>query len=277
MESVFQNSTFCSVNNMDGGDLLAETTMIGTKLDASGRLVIDRSTFIIKDAGWEVTRSPGGSLNGSGILHGLKGATAYFDAGGVLRREAAGIAGGLARELLAECVKGIIQAETFIYLDRGYPTPEAYGEYWEKFYAGSCRYYSNLHRISRRWPEYVGGFYISKRLFSRAKNCSILKVPGGYAVAGTLSDSFHEMAVIVSLNDEGMVTECQGNFLRAPDPVCFENTPLLETLKGSFLSNSGKKQIIEGIGGPDGCDHLVDLVYTMAKAFREALSCLEND
>lgn len=61
MECVFQNSWFCSVNNTDGGDLLAETTLVGTKLEAAGRLVTDRSTFIIKDAGWEINRSPGGA------------------------------------------------------------------------------------------------------------------------------------------------------------------------------------------------------------------------
>ena len=272
MECVFQNSWFCSVNNTDGGDLLAETTLVGTKLEAAGRLVTDRSTFIIKDAGWEINRSPGGSLNGSGILPGLKGEVAYFDSGAALRREAAGIAGGLARELLAECVRGIIQAETFLYHDRGYPTAEAYGEYWEKFYLDSCRYYSNLQRITRRWPEYVGGYYTGNKLFARGKNCSIFRVAGGYTAAGVFSDSFHEIALNMSLNDEGMVTACRGNFLRAPDPVCFENTASLPVLEGTFLGNTSKKLIAEGIGGPTGCDQLVDMVYALAKAFREALN-----
>ncbi len=271
MEYIYQNSAFCSVTNLDGGDLIAETTLVGTKIEATGWLVIDRSTFIIKDAGWEVTRSPGESFNGSGILHGLKGVTAYFNCGGDLRREAADIAGGLVRDMLAECVKGIIQAETFLYYDRGYPTPESYGLYWEKFYRDSCLYYSNLHRITRRWSKYVGGYYIGKKLFARAKNCFILRVPGGYSAAGMFNDSFHQMGIQVSLNDEGMVLESHGSFLRAPDPVCFENAPLLTKLKGSFFPGLDKKQIIKEIGGPCGCDHLVDLVYTVAKGFREAL------
>lgn len=272
MEHAMQNSTFCSVKTINGGDLLAETTLVGTNVEALVWLVIDRSTFIIKKAAWEVTRSPGGTLNGSGILHGLEGVTAYFQSGGDLRREAGDIAGGLVREMLAECVKGIIQAETFLYLDRGYPTPEAYGENWEKFYLNSCRYYSNLHRITRRWSEYVGGYYTGKKLFARAINCSINRLPGCFTAAGTFSDSFHEMVICLNLNDEGMVLECQGNFLRAPDPVCFENAFLLEKLKGASLSSLDKKQIVTEIGGPGGCDHLVDLVYTVAKGLREVLN-----
>lgn len=272
MEYIFQKSMFCSVNNLKVGDLAAEACLVGTNAEALGWLIIEKSTFIIKEAGWEVTRSPGGSLNGSGILHGLKGKAAYFNSGADLRREAAGVAGGLVREMLAECVKGIIQAETFIYRDRGYPTPEAYGEYWEKFYLGSCRYYSNLHRVSRKWSDYVGGYYTGKKLFARAKNCSVLKLPGRYAAAGVFSDTFHEMAVTISLNDAGMVRECRGDFLRAPDPVCFENSPSLEMLKGAYISSLAKKQVAELIGGPTGCDHLVDLVYTLAKGCGEALN-----
>lgn len=271
MEFIFQNSKFCSVSTRDRGELIAKSTLVGTNAEASGWLLIDRSTFIIKEAGWEINRSQEGRFNGSGSIHGLKGVTAYFNSGGDLRREAGDIAGGLVREMLAECVKGIIQAETFLYNDRGYPTPESYGEYWEKFYLDSCRYYSNLHRVTRRWSEYVGGYYTDKKLYARAKNCSILRVSGGYTAAGMFSDSFHEMGVCVNLNDEGMVLGCRGNFLRAPDQVCFENDSLLENLRGSNLSGLGKKQIVDVIGGPGGCDHLVDLLYDMAKGFGEVL------
>jgi hypothetical protein len=85
VEYIYQNSMFCSVKNMKVEDLLAEAYLVGTGAEALGWLVIDRSTFIIKEAGWEVTRSPGGSLNGSGILHGLKGKAAYFNCGADLR------------------------------------------------------------------------------------------------------------------------------------------------------------------------------------------------
>ena len=272
MEYVFQKCWFSSVTALDGGELLAETSLVGTDIEASGRLVVEKSTFIVVDAGWEVIRSPGGRLNGSGVLPGMKGVTAYFNSGGDLRREAGDIAGGLVREMLAECVRGIIQAETFLYRERGYLTPEAYGEYWEKASLNSCRYYSNLHRISRRWSEYVSSYCTGKKLFNRFKNCSIIKSVGGFAAAGIFSDSFHEMGITVELNNQGMVLDCRGNFLRAPDPVCFENAALLERLKGTFLSGFNKKEVISKIGGPLGCDHLADLIYDLVKGLRPVLN-----
>jgi hypothetical protein len=69
-----------------------------------------------------------------------------------------------------------------------------------------------------------------------------------------------------------MVLDCRGNFLRAPDAVCFENAALLERLKGAFLSACNKKEVISKIGGPLGCDHLADLVYDLAKGLRAVLN-----
>lgn len=270
MDLIYQRNWSCTVKDMPAGDLLAETFIIGTEIEAAGRLIVDKRTFEIKDAVWEVYRSPGSKLNGSYPVPGLKGVTAYFNAGGELRRIMGNEAGGLARELLAECVRGIIQAETFLYLERGYPSPEAYGEYWEKYYVDSCRYYSNLHRISRKWPEYVENFYCGANFFNRTRSCSVFEKPGGITAAGNLSDSFHEMGVVVDIDEGGRITGCTGNFLRAPDRVCFENASMLEQLKGIVLPGCSKKQIGKVIGGAQGCDHLVDLVNDLGKTVEAA-------
>ncbi len=265
MKFIFQRNWFCSVNSLDKQRLLAETNLIGTDIEALARLVIDKSTFVIKEAGWEVSRSPGGLLNGGRDVHELKGVTAYFNAGGDLRRAAGGEAGGFARELFSECIRGIIQAETFLYVERGYGTPESYGAHWEEAYLNSCRYYSNLHRVTRRWSEYVGGYCPGAGLYSRAKNCSVFKAGVGVAAFGVFSDSFHEMSVRLNLSNDGTVTDCAGNFLRAPDRVCFENAASLGQLPGTALASLSKKQIAGMIGGPTGCDHLVDLVNDLAR------------
>ncbi|NLI12866.1 DUF2889 domain-containing protein [Pelotomaculum propionicicum] len=260
MKYIFQRNWFSSVKSLGKQQLLAETNLIGTEIEAVGRLVIDKSTFVIKEAGWEVSRSPGGLLNGGRDVPELIGATAYFNAGGDLRRAVGGEAGGLARELLAECTRGIIQAETFLYVERGFGTPENYGAYWEREFLNSCRYYSNLDRISRRWPEYVGGYCPGTSLYKRAKNCSVFKAAGKTVTSGVFSDSFHEMNVWLEISREGTVAECGGSFLRAPDQVCFENAGLLGRLRGLTVSGLSKKQIAGVIGGSGGCDHLVDLV-----------------
>ncbi|HOV78469.1 MAG TPA: DUF2889 domain-containing protein [Bacillota bacterium] len=270
MEIIFQRNWFSTVRGVHRRDLLAGTYLTGTDVEASGRLLIDRKTFVIKDACWEVYRSPGGKLNGINPVPRLKGVTAYFNAGGELRRSVGNAAGGLAREMLAECVRAVIQAETFVYGDRGYPTAEAYGEYWEKHYLNSCRYYSNLHRVSRKWSDYVGNYCRGENFFNRAKFCSIAKKPDGLKASGGLSDSFHEMGVSFVLDREGRVTRCTGNFLRAPDPVCFENGAFLERFTGVVLPGCGKKEIAGIVGGPGGCDHLVDLISDLGKAVRAA-------
>lgn len=271
VEVIYQRSWFCSVKTIHSRELLAETTVLGTEMEAAARLIVDQRTFEIKNARWEVYRSPGGKLNGGNAVPGLKGITAYFQAGGELRRTVGSEAGGLAREMLAECIRGIIQAETFLYRDRGYPTAEAYGDYWEKTYVNSCRYYSNLHRISRKWSEYVENYDRGSNFFNRARSCSVFRQPGGMAAVGNLSDSFHEMGVFIDVDQEGRITGCAGNFLRAPDPVCFENGPLLGKLNGMVLAGCGKKQIAEVIGGPQGCDHLVDLVSEIGNSITSVL------
>ncbi len=265
MEFIFQRNWFSSVKRLGCQQLLAEANLIGTETEAEGRLVIDKSTFAIEEAGWEVSRSPGGCLNGGGDVPELIGATAYFNVGGDLRRAVGNKAGGLARELLAECTRGIIQAETFLYVERGFGTPESYGNYWETEFLNSCRYYSNLERISRRWSEYVGGYSPGESLYKRAKNCSVFTSDQRVITSGVFSDSFHEFNVWLELNREGSLTKCSGSFLRAPDQVCFENQELLLQLRGIALSGLSKKQIAGIIGGSGGCDHLVDLVNDLAR------------
>ncbi len=272
MELIYQNNWFCTVKDFHTADLVAETVLVGTDIEATGRLTIDKKTFVIKDAGWEIIRSPGSALNGSGPVHGLIGTKAYFNAGAILRRAVDGSAGGLVRELLAECVRGVIQAETFLYRERGYLTPQAYGEYWEKSYRNSCRYYSNLSRISLRWPDYVCKIRPCDNYFNRSKIYSIYKRPGGMRAIGIISDTFHEISVSMDLRGEGLVTGCSGSFLRAPDLVCIENISLLEQFQGTVFPGCHKKEIARVIGGAQGCVHMVDLLSDMEKTTTYVLS-----
>ncbi len=265
MELIYQTNLFCTVKNMGVGELLAETSLAGTEIEAVGRLVIHKKTFEIKEAFWEVYRSPGGKLNGRNVVAGLKGVTAYFNAGGELRRVVGSEAGGLARRMLAECIIGIIQAETSLHIERGYPTLEDYREYFENYYINSCRYYSNLHRLSCKLSEYVKGYRRRDNHFNRVKSCSVFRRPGGFYAVGNLCDSHQEMGVDVSMDGDGLVIDCTASFLRAPDTVCFENSALLGHLKGTVFPRLGKKQIKNFIGGPQGCVHLVDLVNDLSE------------
>lgn len=266
MELIYQKNRFCSVKRIHSGELLAEASVLGTEIEATGTLKVDQSSFEIKDARWEIFRSPKGVFNGSNEAPGLKGATAYFGIGRHLRREVGDLAGGLVRELLAECVKGIIQSETFLFQERGFPTLRAYCEHWRKAQVDSCRYQSNLHRVKRWWNEYVDGLQHGLNLFNRTKNCAVYRLPDGLIVHSGFSDSYHELGLLSRVDLAGRVQECSCTFLRAPDQVCFECALLPGNLKSVALTTSNKKQLAEIVGGPQGCEHLVDLVEELRTA-----------
>jgi hypothetical protein len=276
MELIYQKCWHCTVKRVHAGELLAETTVLGTETEATGRLKVDQNSYEIKDARWEVFRSPGGIYNGSSEAPGLIGATAYFNIGRELRREVGDTAGGLVRDLLAQCVSGIIQSETFLFQERGFPTLRAYSEHWRKFQANTCRYQSNLDRVVRWWDEFVGGLKHGLNLFNRSKYCSVYLVEGGIIAHCGFSDSYHELGLSCKLDLNGQVKECTGSFLRAPDRVCYECALLTSGLKGLELTGYSKKQLSEIVGGPQGCEHLLDLTEELRKAVTYVLANIER-
>ncbi|MDF9407509.1 DUF2889 domain-containing protein [Pelotomaculum isophthalicicum JI] len=272
MKILYQSNSFSTVKVNHGDELLVNSSLISTDFEAVGQMVTDLKSFRIKKARWDIYRSPDGSMNGGKELPELAGVEAYFSAGGFLRRVVGDEAGGLPRELLAECVKGLIQAETFVFIDRGYPSAKAYEDYWDEIYLNACRYYSNLERIARRWFDYVGYCHRERNLFNRFLCCRVCGLDNGHLTAsGSFSDSFHELGVCVDLNDGGTVVDCTGNFLRAPDQVCFENREHVLKLIGKKIARMEKKEIGELVGGPHGCNHLVDIVHGIGKAVAVSL------
>jgi hypothetical protein len=272
MELIYQKNWFCSVKRDLDGEVLSEATVLQTDLEATGRLKVDPSSFGIKDARWEIFRSPGGVFNGSNEAPGLKGASAYFNIGREIRNAVGDTAGGLVRDLLLECVRGVIQSETFLFKERGFPTFRAYVEHWRKAQTGSCRYHSNLHRVIRWWDEYVGDMQHGLNLFNRTKSIAVYRLPDSLMVHCGFSDTYHELGLLSRVDLSGRVEDCSSNFLRAPDQVCFECGLLSGGLKGLSLKECSRKQLTQIAGGPQGCDHLSDLGEELRKAVTWALS-----
>jgi hypothetical protein len=198
----------------------------------------------------------------------LIGVEAYLEIGSALRQGVGTGKDGVPLELLSECVKAVIQSETFMLLDRGYASPEAYEEYWDEMYLNSCRYYSNLSRITGGYL--AGGLTDYRRtlcLFNRIIDCRVSRLAkGGFAATGGFCDSAHELSLFVEVDEAGVVTCCAGNFLRAPDVVCRENKLHIAKLVGRKLAGVSKKDIGGQLGGGQGCVHLVDLAYALNRA-----------
>lgn len=267
MEVLYQGSYFYSVKKVQDSELLAETVFLGTELEAVGTLLVDLKSFCIKEAGWEIHRAPDPELPGRGVLPELKGVEAYFSAGRVLSRAADGIGGGLVKGLLTECVRGIIQAETYITKYRGFPTEDDYEKCWKQEHVDSCRYYKRENMGKNHWFAYIGGHRREINLFNRYKSMTVYRrTDGSMFATGSFSDSFHELNVQLSF-DGDRITFCKAAFLRAPGSICIESSELLGPFTGKSIAELNKKEVAKIIGGPDGCIHLVDIIYdTLATA-----------
>ncbi len=114
------------------------------------------SSFRVRRARLDIYRSPGNSLNGGKDLPHLEGIEAYFNEAGQLLQAVGTEGNGMTRDLFNECINGMIQAETYVYEERGFPSPRAYEEFWEQYYSHSCRFYTHLGRTTHTWYRACG-------------------------------------------------------------------------------------------------------------------------
>lgn len=84
---------------------------------------------------------------------------------------------------------------------------------------------------------------------------------GNRLVAGSLADSFHQMASFLQLDTEGKVIAASGELVRAPGEICFSAADFMDELRGIKLSGKSKKEIAGILGNSQGCIHLIDLVF----------------
>ena len=118
MKVLYQSNVSNTVSRISSNQLVSQCLVLNTGYEAVARIKVSTVTFIIEAASWEIYRSPGSRLNGAAVVSELKGVEAYFHAGAALK-VVGDIYGELPRELLAECIRGVIQAETYLFEDRG--------------------------------------------------------------------------------------------------------------------------------------------------------------
>ncbi len=266
--TALNQSNYFTASRRNGVVVVAESHLLSTGWEAVATLTATVDTFRITAARWDICRSPGGAGNGGRDVPALLGTEAYLGAGPALRAALQGD-GDVAYSLMAECVKGIIQSETYLFRERGYADAAALQAFWKKNAAGSCHLYSNLARVTRSWNEYVAGRARTDHLFSRFKTASVAAGSGGVTtILGTFCDSFHEFVLSLAAAD-GVVTSCAGTFLRFPDPVCAETVANLAALAGRPVAGLSKAFVGDCIGGPAGCSHMADLLLHMVRTAEE--------
>lgn len=208
----------------------------------------------------------------------LQGLTAYFGCARAFKQALAGLP-HLAHALFLDGVGVLIQAETFLFAERGYPSLDAYVHHWQEFYRGSCRYYSNLDAVSRSWSDHMNSRRPGSNLFNRFKTLALDRAADGLWLRGCMSDSFHELAFTLQLEPGSgkvllasgdIIRAPEGDIIRAPDRVCGEAARYLRGLKGAVLRNAGRREIAALLGHGQGCVHLIDLVADAAALLAQA-------
>lgn len=270
MSQLYHSNIVTTVRRTGPGEVLAQTILLSSNFEAGAWISLSTDSFRISGAGWEIHRSPGRSLNSRRTVPELVGQEAYFSIGPALR--AVGRADGeLPRELLADCIKGTIQAETYLFTERGFATAADYDDFWRDNYRNSCRRYSSEEGIAAPWVKFIAERSADgDLLFNRCKTATVhSRSDGTLTVSGSFIDSFHELSLAMTTAG-GVITACSGELVRVPHPVCRQTLAHLPALRGQAVAAVSGKTAAECAGGPLGCHHLVDLVYHAAKTLRQA-------
>ncbi|HAG06917.1 MAG: Uncharacterized protein XD69_1084 [Clostridia bacterium 62_21] len=263
MHPLFHVDRLAAVRRTDA-EVVVQVTECATDGEAVAALWVDPCTFRVVRARWEAYRGEGRQPGATTEVPALEGLTAYF---GCARAFACALSGypRLAVALFLDGVSALIQAETFLLSERGYPSVEAYVDYWKESYRGSCRYYSSPDLVRRSWSEYAATRRPGENLFNRFKTLALDRTEHGLRLRASMSDSFHEMAFALHLDPAGeTVLSAAGAIIRAPDDICREAARYLEGLKGRSLRGMGRREMASVLGNGQGCVHLVDLAADAA-------------
>lgn len=257
MRCLLQSSIHTRVDRGPGGLLDAQTVRLEGGSEWTAALVLDARTLCIRNACLENFCPP--TSETAVPVPELVGVKAYLDGAAALKSALKGLDSRVAA-LFLETVRGVVQAETYLLQERGFESAAEYSSYFENIYAGSCRYYSYLDRVRRRWDEYAGGSERKGRLFWRSKTYLLYALAGGgNLVIGSLADTFHELNVRLWV-DGGRISTATADFLRIPDTVCSEAAGFLEDITGMDALSLNKKELAGMLGGSQGCIHLIDVV-----------------
>ena len=271
LEQLLQRSWHSSAR-LEGDELVSEAVYCGTDRELTARLAVELGSFRVKKAYWEVYRAPGFPLPQIFEIKDLPGLVAYFGSGGELRQKLAYLNDPLATNLFSDAITGVIQAETFLYTSRGFPTSEVYEKNWREMFKGSCRYYSNLDRVTRDWFTHLTYDERLGTLFNRVKTQILYrKVEAGqevYTLSGQIIDSFHGVAAETVFDKDFRVKDAKGFLLRVPDDVCRESADYLTEIVGKDLSSLTKKEVATLLGLGQGCTHVIDLMADGADTLR---------
>ena len=266
MEFLFQRFWHSFAERLDEKYIIARTTYLDTRVEREIVLRIEAESLDIEEAWLLRLGRPGMMADSREELQALKGVKAYLGSGPELRQALRSVEDELECSLVNDTVIAVVQAESFLYRERGYNDAAQYTRAWEEFYLGSCRYYSNLERVKVSWGDFIGAFSRETRLFDRCKTQQLFREDNGtYRINGSIIDSFHHMTACLELDQDMTISQAWADMPRVPDGVCRESTGQLANIIGHTLAGKPKKELARLLGAGQGCVHLIDLLYDSAR------------
>ena len=277
MKLLFQRSLRSCTRSIGAGKIMAEAVLLSTDCEIVARLVAAADTFLIEQAEWEQLRQGAEYAPVGATVPSLLGVEAYFGAASALGRAFPNPEQDVVRELFAECIKAVLQSETYLYLQRGFADSQAYQDNWDVSHPNSCRYYSHLDAVHCRWFDHIGPQPRSQNLFHRHKNVAVwLSATDLLQATGSFLDSFHEVGIVTECELSGEIKNVAATFMRAPDQICFGTAQAVAELAGKNVRQLVRREINHCIGGAEGCAHLLDIGRDTLTELRKALDSIDG-
>lgn len=269
MSIIGQRNIFCTIDRA-GDQVFAKAIILSKDFEASAWLAVGISDYLIREADWEISKAPDHIPKGKGVATDAIGIKANTGIGRALVHLTVANGGILIKSLIFECVKGLMQAETYLYAERGYPNEEAYEAYWMDKESNGCRFYTHPSQDKYGWFEHVGPYHRTGNLFNRCKSYQLSIHGNDLTLQGTFHDSYHEMAGEIRFDQKtGLIEECSLSMFRAPGSSCLETTAHGRNFIGDNIYTLTRKHVVEKVGGPQGCYHLTDLLADMLPLVQE--------
>ena len=253
------------VNRHTNGELHSQCSFVSTLEESSAWITVSPNDFRIQQAAMETYRSLHGEI-GCLEFPELVGMEAYLQAGSQLKI-IFGPEQQEIRELFTECIKGVIQSEPYLWIERDFQDQSAWIDHWYAVNDKSCYTFSHPTDVTEDWfvaPR-------SKNLFNRSYVVHIQKGKGRNVAKGIFIDPWHEISVCLVLDQQNVIVEASSAQIRVPAKICDKAAGSMQNLVGCNAYDLSKKDIAAFVGGPEGCTHLLEIVSDVCRTSRIAL------
>jgi hypothetical protein len=258
-------------NRFNEKELISQAMFLSSRYECSATMVVTTVGFKITQAYFSIHRCPDMSKRTEEKIPELIGGSGHYDGVRAIKDLKDFGDDGKVKELLAECIRGFEQAETYLLTELGFKTREEYEAYWQKDKAEYCRPYWGKMPGLEEWSTYIGAYDHNRteNFYNKYKSYAILQKKEGEAIiSGIYNDSFHEMHSELTYNlGSRNISEFDMIVHRAPHDPCYElSHTAADAFIGKPIDSFKKRDIGKVIGGAPGCFHLVDIVADMALA-----------